>query len=329
MLTTMGEARAVEGNQESGGVPIVTVTLNPAVDRTFAVERVVPERKLAAHDERRFPGGGGVNVARVVHRLGGDERAYWSRGGATGDLLAELLDREGLAHEPVPVSGPTRENVIVREHVSDQQWRFGLPGPELSKDDLQRWREKLESLAPAPGYLVLSGSLPRGVEAEWFGELARAGKARSRVVVDTKGAALSCALGVGVFMIKPNIDELAAIVGRELGMEDAVESAARDIVERGGAEHVLVSLGRAGAVLVSKGEQTSHISAPHVRIRSKVGAGDSMLGGVVFALASGWEPQAAARLGVAAGTAAVMNEGTELCRREDVERLYAGMSPRR
>ncbi len=302
---------------------IVTVTLNPSIDRSFSVERAVPEIKLEAADDRRDPGGGGVNVARAVTRLGGSVTALWSRGGHTGTLLEELIEKEGVRQAPIPIGDWTRENVIVRERASGQQYRFGLPGPTFTREDLDRHAERLADVRA--DYLVLSGSLPLGVTPEWFaGQISRA-PAGSRVVVDTKGEALERALEVGVFLIKPNIDELEAIMRRKLDVDERVEDAARSIIERRGAQMVLVSLGRGGAVLVTN-DVALHVRAPHVRIRSKVGAGDSMLGGVVFALSRGWAPEDAARFGVAAGSAAVMNEGTELCRREDTERLYAAMS---
>lgn len=305
---------------------IVTVTLNPSVDWSFSVERVVAELKLEGEDEQRDPGGGGVNVARVVTRLGGSALALWSRGGHTGKLLEELIAREKVPQLPIEVTGSTRENVIVRERVSGQQYRFGLPGPELEPADLQKYAAATSG-RPAD-YLVYSGSLPRGVSPKQFANLISSAPKGTRVVVDTKGEALKSALDVGVFLIKPNIDELEAIMRRKLDLDERVEDAARGIVERGGAEMVLVSLGRGGAVLVTK-QVAAHLRAPTVRIRSKVGAGDSMLGGIVVALCRGDSPEDAARFGVAAGSAAVMNEGTGLCRREDVERLYAALSAER
>lgn len=304
---------------------IVTVTMNPCIDKTFTVDHVVPDRKLQARDVQRYPGGGGLNVARAIGRLGGRALALWSCGGPNGQLLSQLLEREHVKQRAIPIAGTTRENVIAYESSSDQQYRFGLPGPRLSAGELDTWARSVEGIDPPPAYMVLSGSLPPGVPADWYGRLIDASSEQTRVVVDTKGEALRRALRAGVFLIKPNVSELEEIVGHELDGDEAIERGAREIISRGASTTVLVSLGRAGALLITPDERR-FVRAPTVRARSKVGAGDSMVGGLVHGLARGWELVDAVKLGVAAGTAAVMTEGTELCRGEDVRRLYACMS---
>lgn len=299
---------------------VVTVTLNPCIDKTFSVERVVPDRKLAAENVREYPGGGGINVARVITRLGGDARALWSCGGDTGRRLARLLDAENVPHEPIPIEGEVRENLIATDASSGEQYRFGMPGPLLTDGERAHWVECLQQLPSSARYVVFSGSLPGGMPAEWYGDLLRAVPSGTRVVVDTKRDALRRALQAGVYLIKPNARELGEATGRELSDDEQIERAAREIVERGGAEVVIVSLGRGGALLVTA-DGIERFSAPSVPVRSKVGAGDSLVGGLVTALDQGRRLEEAASLGVAAGAAAFMTEGTELCRREDTERL--------
>jgi 6-phosphofructokinase 2 len=299
---------------------LVTITLNPCIDRSFSVERLVPERKLDGHDLRDDPGGGGINVARVATRLGGTARALWSAGGDTGRRLARLLDREQLPHAPVDIAGEVRENLIVTDASSSVQYRFGLPGPELDAEARARWVDQVRELPASTSFAVFSGSLPGTTPAAWFAELIAATPRGIRIIVDTKREALTRALDVGVFLIKPNVHELEEIVGRELVGDAEVERAAGELVRRG-AEVVVVSLGRAGALVVtSKG--SDRLVAPSVPVRSKVGAGDSMVGGIVAALDRGWSLADATRFGVAAGAATVTSPGTELCRREDVERLF-------
>lgn len=303
---------------------IVTITLNPCIDKTLRVERVMPERKLPVTRVRRYPGGGGINVARVIGRLGGSAQALWSCGGSTGKLLAELLDREDVSNTPVPMQQDTRENLIITDESSDQQYRLGLPGPGLTPSERSDWQKRLHDRPRPPRFAVFSGSLPEEVPPDWYAELLRSLPPETKVVVDTKRGALAKALEIGVYLIKPNVHELEEVVGRELGDDEQIVEAGRELIRHGGAESLLVSLGRGGAILVSA-EDHERLSAPAVKVRSKVGAGDSMVGGLVFALARGLPMGDSARMAIAAGAAAVMTEGTDLCRREDVERIYEHM----
>jgi 6-phosphofructokinase 2 len=299
---------------------IVTVTLNPCIDKTFSVDRVVADRKLAGHDVRVYPGGGGINVARAVTRLGVPAQALWSCGGDVGRHLAHLLDAEHVPHVPLPIDGEVRENLIVFDQSSGEQYRFGMPGPRFSPADRARWLEAIEGVAPPVEYVVLSGSLPDAEPGDWYQQLLRAVRKDIRVIVDTAGIALRRALESGVYLIKPNQRELGEVAGRELVRETEIEEAARDIVAAGGAEVVVVSLGRGGAISATR-DGVARFSAPAVLARSKVGAGDSMVAGLTAGLVQRRPLEDAVRFGVAAGSAAVMNDGTELCRRDDAERL--------
>lgn len=303
---------------------VVTATLNPCIDKTFSVKRMIPERKLAGSAPVEYPGGGGINVARVLTRLGVDGLALWSRGGVTGRKLGQLLDAEQVPHRPVSIEQAVRENLIIRDDSTGQQYRFGMPGPTLSATDREAWMGALRDRAPSTRYVVFSGSLPGGTSADWYERLLAAAPSDARLIVDTKQQALRRALRHGVFLIKPNINELEELVERELPDDAAIERACRDIIASGGAEVVVVSLGRGGAILITR-EAVERFVAPSVRLCSKVGAGDSMVGGIVAALAQDRGLSEAVTLGVAAGAAAVMTEGTELCHREDVERLYASV----
>jgi 6-phosphofructokinase 2 len=309
------------------GAGIVTVTPNPSIDVSTAVDRVEPDRKLRCDEPQREPGGGGLNVARVVARLGGESLALWSKGGATGDLLHELLDGEGVTHHPAPIDGFVRESFAVFERSSSRQFRFGTPGPRVRVDGLAPLIALVERLEPFPSIVVGSGSLPPGADERFYGALAEMAADRgARVVVDTQGAPLRRALETRrVFLIKPNLRELATLVGRELQDDGDIVDAARAIVHSGGSDVVVTSLGAGGALVVSR-EIADRIVAPTVPVRSRIGAGDSTVGGIALALARGEPLARAARFGVAAGAAAVMTPGTELCRRADVERLFAGMT---
>ncbi|KPK10919.1 MAG: hypothetical protein AMJ62_16610 [Myxococcales bacterium SG8_38] len=303
---------------------VATITLNPCIDKTCRVNRIVPDRKLRARDVRRYPGGGGINVARVITRLGGRPKALWSCGGSTGDVLHQLLEAEGVPHEPVRIEDSTRENLIVRDDSSEQQYRFGMPGPQLTGRERADWRKHLGEWSEPPRFVVFSGSLPGEGLLDWYAELIGVVPSEARVVVDTKRDALARALDTGVYLAKPNILELEEVVGRALENDDQIVDAAREMIDSKKVEVLLVSLGQGGALVVTA-DQVERLNAPTVKIRSKVGAGDSMVGGLVFALDQGRSLMEAAQMAVAAGAAAVMTEGTDLCHREDVERLYECM----
>jgi 6-phosphofructokinase 2 len=237
-------------------------------------------------------------------------------------MLSDLLDREGLQHRAMSIAGVTRENFTVLENSSGQQYRFGMPGPTLQEAEWRRCLEEISPLLPQVDYLVASGRLPPGVPPNFYGQLAKlAREHNTRLIVDTSGEALRLAVEEGVFLIKPNVREFAELTGRERVDEQEEENLARELVLSNKSEAVVVSLGAAG-VLVASAEGTERIRAPLVPIISKVGAGDSTVAGMVLALARGRSWREAVRFGVAAGAAAVMTPGTELCRREDVERLY-------
>lgn len=302
---------------------MLTLTVNPTIDLNAQVEQVVAERKLRCRQPRREPGGGGINVSRALQRLGGESTALYLAGGPTGEMLRQLLGAEGVRQRVIPLEGWARENVIVFEERSGQQYRFGMPGPEVREPE---WRYCLAEVAasdPTPAYLVVSGSMVPGMPADFFAHLTRTAKELgARLVVDTSGEALRRAAEAGAYLLKPNLREFRALVGSELTDEREQEAAGRRLIEQGACEVILLSLGAGGARLITAAG-SEHIRTPTVPIRSKVGAGDSSVAGMVLGLARGLEVREAARFGVAAGAAAVMTEGTELCRREDAERLYA------
>lgn len=299
---------------------IVTVTLNPTVDLAVETEQVRAEDKLRCSAPQRDPGGGGVNVARAAQRLGADVLAVVPVGGPTGQQLRLLLEEEYLALAAIDVDGETRESWTVEETSSDDQYRFVLPGPTLSEDEVDAC---LESAGQHAETLVVgSGSLPQGVPDDTWARLVReCGEAGHRTIVDTSGAALQAAVEAGVWLIKPNLRELSQLVDRELEDDSQIRSAAEEVLGDG-TEVVVVSMGAGGVMLVTA-DGVDHVRSPTVPIRSRVGAGDSTVAGIAASVLRGDDLPTAARWGVAAGAAAVMTEGSELCRAEDTERLFA------
>jgi 6-phosphofructokinase 2 len=237
-------------------------------------------------------------------------------------MLQSLLDGEGLDHHPIPVNELTRENLTVLEQSDNQQYRFVMPGPQLQEEEWQQCLDKLLNIDPPPDYIVASGSLPRGVPMDFYTRVARqARENNSRVIVDSSEEALRAAARGGVYLLKPNMRELGQLAGEEIESEEQQVTVAQELVESDQAQVVVVSLGAAGALLVTK-TMTERLRAPIVPIQSKIGAGDSMVAGIVLSLARGKELLNAIRFGVAAGAAAVMTPGTELCRRGDTVELY-------
>lgn len=301
--------------------PIVTLTLNPTIDFTAEADRVRPINKVRTSNERYDPGGGGINGARVVETLGGETLALYCAGGITGVVLDDLLDRAGVPRRRLDIAGNTRISHVVFEHESGTEYRFVPEGPKLSDEE---WGRALAALDEVDAdYVIVSGSLPRGVPQDFCtraGERIRRGGAK--FVLDTSGAALKAAFAAGgIWLAKPSRGEFESLVGRKLPEREEVAVAALDIVRSGAVELLAVTLGRDGAVLASA-SGARYLKGPEIETKSAVGAGDSFLAAMTLALSRGEPHERAFAFGVAAGAAAALTPGTELCRRKDVERLF-------
>jgi len=300
---------------------IVTLTMNPAIDRIMVIDHVTPDVKLRCSSERRDPGGGGVNVTRGIHELGGESLAIFTCGGYVGEMYRELLEIEGLPNRPIKIEGITREHVMVKETSTGRDYRFGEPGPELTEAEAEACLKVVCELDPTPDYLVLSGSLPPGAGDHFYARVIEASDDTTRIIIDANAPALRPALDVGVYVAKPNARELGELAGRTVEGRPEIEEVARELVDAGKAEVVVTSLGAGGSVVVTR-DSCTRVPAPPVKVESKVGAGDSMVAGMVLALERGASVLDAVRYGTAAGAAAVMDAETGLGSREHVERLY-------
>ncbi len=308
---------------------VLTITLNPTVDKSTSLDKLAPEKKLRCDNPVFEPGGGGINVSRGLVRLGVPTTAMFPSGGRTGLLLQQLLKEETVQAMPVDVEAETRENFIVVETSTNQQYRFGMPGLPLSTAELDKLSAELKALQPFPELVIISGSLPPGVDTAFLGTLIRDAKAQgAKVIVDTSGPALELAVSEGVYLLKPNLGELARLSGNEALDNDSADEAARKLIDEGKTEIVVVSMGPQGAYLISK-EECVHIPAPAVKKLSTVGAGDSMVAGMVSVLARGGSQYEMAAMGVACGSAATMNPGTGLFKKEDASRLFEWLMKRR
>lgn len=300
---------------------VLTVTPNPTIDVSASVEALTHEHKLRATDVRRDPGGGGINVARVLGRFGVECEALYPAGRSLGRLLQELLAREGVRGIALDIADETRESFTVLERASGREFRIVLPGPRLSAGEWQACLDRAAALEPPPAWIVASGSLPTGVPDDFYARLAHLARERgSRLALDTSGPPLAAALNEGVHLAKPNLRELRELTGEPLEHEDDWARAAGELVRSSKAAVVALSLGHHGALLAAAG-LTLRAPALPVRIASTVGAGDSFLAAMVWRLATGAPLEEAFRYAVAGGTAALLAPGTSLAQRDDTERL--------
>ena len=299
---------------------ILTITLNPCIDKSTTVAGIKPDKKLRCTAPRFEPGGGGINVSRAIHKLGGNAVALFPEGGYTGKLLTDLLSSEGIESIPLSIRDTIRENFMVVDELNNTQYRFCMPGPVLQENECKSLLEKIEAAPPAD-YIILSGSLPPGIQPDIPGRIAAISKnKKAKLILDSSGPAIQYALEKGVYLWKPNLGELSSFAGEAELTEKSAAIAAKEIVEKGMAEIIVISLGAAGAMLITK-DINERFSAPVVHRKSTVGAGDSMVAGMALKLSKGATIHEAVTYGIACGTAATMNPGTELCKPADVENL--------
>ena len=300
---------------------IYTLTLSPSLDSATMTPQIYPEGKLRCSAPVFEPGGGGSNGARAITPLGGKATAIFPAGGATGEHLVALLADEQVAVDTVDAKDWTRQNLHVHVESSGEQYRFVMPGAKLSDDEFRQLEEKVLTIESG-SLLVISGSLPPGVKTEKLTALVQAALQRGiRCIVDSSGEALKAALEPGQLeLVKPNQKELSALVNRELSQPDDVRTVAEELVRTGKAHRVVVSLGPQGALAVDK-TGFVQVVPPPMKSQSTVGAGDSMVGAMVLKLAQGASLLEMARYGVAAGSAATINQGTRLCSLADTQKI--------
>lgn len=309
---------------------ITTVTINPSLDKSTHFTGLIAEQKMRCEKPRYDAGGGGINVSKAIAKLGGKSTCIFTSGGSSGEMLEDLIVKEKLESSVIKTKNWTRENFIAFENKTKAQYRFGFPGNEFYEDEKDKILQTIKELKT--DYLVISGSLNEGLPINFYQKIAEIAKESNiKVIVDTSGDALKKVLETGVYLIKPNIGELAKLIGVErLEFTDGfvprndIEKAAKKLIENKNAEIVVVSLGADGAILVTK-DETHFVKAPKVKKKSTVGAGDSMVGGMVWALSQNKTLKEVIQIGVCCGTAATMNEGTQLFKAEDVMLLLEEM----
>ena len=302
---------------------IVTITLNPCIDESSKVEQLLPDAKLRCSQLVYEPGGGGINVSKALKKLELEAMALFPAGGHNGNMLCSLVKEEGILFHAIDTKAETRENWMIMETSSDKQYRFTFPGLPVEEDVITKMLGQLETLSPS--FVVASGSLPPGLSATSYVSILEKTRAiGAKCIVDTSGPALQALKGQQAFLIKPNIGELCKLLRIDRLEKDEVPAAAHRVIEEGYASIIVVSMGATGAWIISDKEEF-FCAAPVVERRSTVGAGDSMLAGMVYMLQKNTSLEETVRFGVACGTAATMNEGTQLFNSADAFKLFNEM----
>lgn len=305
--------------------PILTVTLNPALDVSTSATGIRPGPKLRCAAPVFDPGGGGINISRAIGILGGESRALMALGGATGSQIADLMAAAGLTIIALPAPGDTRQSLVVTDTATGGQYRFMLPGPAWSAAEVTAAATAIVAAAPPGGLVVISGSQPPGFPDDFLAQTTARLAGRSEVIADTSGRPLStvaATAGLGLAVLRMDSNEAEGLAGQPLKTRAQSADFAGSLVAKGVARTVVVARGADGSVMATA-DGRWFCRAAKVAVVSKVGAGDSFMAGFVLALAQGKPRQQALSYGVAAASAAVMTPATELCRAEDTRRLIA------
>lgn len=301
---------------------IITLTLNPALDKSAKVNGIVPDHKLKCHSINYQPGGGGINITRVLNRLGVSSSCIFPYGGNSGISLNELLTNENINPQSIPIKAWTRENLSVIDTHTGLQYRFGMPGNILSKSELIEIETTLKKLLEENDILVLSGSIAEEMSVDYYAKLIKSlTKKNIKVVLDTSGLALKEALIEGAYLIKPNQRELAQLAGKDFLSSVEQEKFALEIIKSQKVRHVVVSLGARGAFIAST-DGITYQATPSVLVKSTIGAGDSMVAGLIYAIQSNCSTELMLKWGVACGVAATMSEGTGLANKENIDQVF-------
>lgn len=305
---------------------IITLTVNPAIDKNSIVLQLKPDNKLRCAAPEYEAGGGGINVSRAIKELGGSSLCLYFAGGYSGDHLQDLIAEENISQKRVNTKEWTRENLTVVDESNGKQYRFVMPGTKVSETECAEILSVLENELSEGDYLVASGSLPDGLPTDFYAKVTqRANAKKARVILDTSGEALMQGAKAGVFMLKPNLNELSFLCGEPYLTGMQVQLKAREFLAANDCQSLVVSMGPKGALLITP-EIVEHVPAPPVLMKNTVGAGDSMVAGMTLALTRGMSMREVIRYGVACGTAATMTEGADLIRKSDVKHLFEWIS---
>lgn len=300
---------------------VVTLTINPALDKSAKVAEMIPFDKLECFDITYHPGGGGVNISRVLHRLKVESHCLFPFGGKTGEHLIDLLEEQHIEVIATEISNLTRENFAVFNTKTKLQYRFGMPTSPFDEKELATVETLINQHVANNDIFVISGSLPKGLPVDYYSKIIKNLTAKDvKVIVDTSGPVFNEVLKNELFLIKPNQKELARLAGKQTMTAKEQETFALQLVTSKTAKYVVVSLGKDGAFIAHK-NGIEYISAPVISVKSTIGAGDSMVAGLIYAITKNETPTNMLRWGVACGVAATLSEGSDLAHKENIDKI--------
>lgn len=308
---------------------IITLTLNPCIDKTIWVYKLIPNEKLKAKHPEDEPGGGGINVSRAMKYLGHDNKAIFLNGGYNGAYFKQIFKEEKIDFEEINIAGNTRMNLMLIDENTLLEYRIGMEGPTILPEEVDSLLNVL-SLQRDYDFLVASGSLPPGIPVDFFAKVAKiVASHNAKFILDTSGKALQNVMYERVFLLKPNLNELSSLCNIDENVSfDEILQATQKLLAQIDCTAIVVSLGAEGAILVTATE-SHHIYPPKVNVKSTVGAGDCMVAGMTIALSQNKTWKEVLQYGIACGTAATLNSGKGLCKQEDVERLFEDLTNKR
>jgi 6-phosphofructokinase 2 len=298
---------------------VVTLTINPALDKSAKIADMTPFDKLECHDITYHPGGGGINISRVLNRLQIESNCLFPYGGKTGEHLIELLEEEHIEVFSTPISVLTRENFAVFNNKTKLQYRFGMPTAPFSENEMEALEKLINEQVLDNDIFVISGSLPKGLPTDYYSKIIQNLTAKGvKVIVDTSGPVFNEVLKNELFLIKPNQKELARLAGKESLTKKEREEFALKIVADKTAKYVVVSLGKEGAFIAHE-SGIDYVKAPEISVKSTIGAGDSMVAGLIYGITAKETPKNILRWGVACGVSATLSEGSDLAHKVNID----------
>jgi len=300
---------------------IITVTLNPAVDKTVQINGFHINGVNRVSSLRLDAGGKGINVSKMVARLGGKSKALGFLAGRTGLFIKSNLDENGIENDFIPVVGETRTNLKIVDALKYTNTDINEIGPEITMEDCEKMKDQLLQLAAQGAIIVLSGSVPPNVSKNIYKDWIKAAKEKgAKIILDADGELMRQGIAAGPYLIKPNIHELEGLLGKKLMNIVEIIGAVRSLIDQYGIEVVVVSMGSNGALFINK-DVTILAQGISVAVKSTVGAGDAMVAALAYSLDRGESFEKAVTLAVAAGTANVMTCGTEPSSLEKIQEL--------